>query len=69
MSIKKVGLYMAKLIGLFRNHTGIVHSLKNNGVETVCGMRLSHSDKVFWSGKSHINCRKCLKKVPDNIVY
>jgi hypothetical protein len=58
---------MAKLIGLFRNHTGTIHALKNH-LETFCGIQLNRSDKVFWSGKSYVNCLKCLKKIPDDVV-
>jgi hypothetical protein len=57
---------MAKLIGLFRNQTGIVHALKKDKLQTLCGKSVNQNEKVFWSGSSHVNCRTCLKIILKN---
>lgn len=59
---------MAKLVGLLKNSTGHVHGLKDKDTRTAyCGYKDQSTGSISYSGKSHITCLKCLKKLPEDI--
>lgn len=59
---------MAKLVGLLKSPTGNVHGLKDKDARTAyCGYKDKETGSIPYSGKSHITCGKCLKRLPEDI--
>lgn len=57
-----------KLVGLLKSSTGMIHGLKEKEQRIAySGYQDKANDSISYSGRSHINCQKCLKKLPEEI--
>ena len=59
---------MAKLIGLLKSPTGIVHGLKDENNRTaLCGYKHNNIGSIPYSARTSVTCNSCKKRIPNNI--
>jgi hypothetical protein len=60
---------MPKLIGLVRSGSRTVHAVTDEkSPKALCGYRHEMRRILPWSGRSHVTCEKCKKKIPEDVI-
>jgi hypothetical protein len=60
---------MPKLIGLVKSGSGTVHAVMDKkSLKALCGYRHEMRHNLSWSGRSHVKCEKCKKKIPEDVI-